>query len=135
MCCPPRVGLPIRAETVTFPIVNISMSLQVYRGQVYMIKDGGIVSCLEAASGRLLYRTRLGPRGAYFASPVAGDGKIYAASCSGVVTVLAAGDTFQVLAGNDLREPIFATPAIAAGKLYIRTQQRLYAFGPINPKP
>ncbi|HPM79729.1 MAG TPA: PQQ-binding-like beta-propeller repeat protein [Candidatus Anammoximicrobium sp.] len=107
----------------------------VYRGQVYMIKDGGIVSCLEAASGRLLYRTRLGPRGAYFASPVAGDGKIYAASCGGVVTVLAAGETFQVLAGNDLREPIFATPAIAAGKLYIRTEQRLYAFGPINPKP
>jgi len=102
----------------------------VYGGQVYMVKDGGIVSCLEAASGRLLYRTRLGPRGAYFASPVAGDGKIYAASYGGVVTVFAAGQTFQPLASNDLQAPILATPAIAAGKLYIRTQQRLYAFGP-----
>jgi hypothetical protein len=101
----------------------------VYRGQVYMVKDGGILSSLDAASGRLLYRTRLGPRGAYFASPVAGDGKIYAASYSGVVTVLAAGETFHCLASNDLHEPILATPAIAAGKLYIRTQQRLCAFG------
>ncbi len=102
----------------------------VYRGQVYMVKDGGIVSCLEAATGRLLYRTRLGPRGAYFASPVAGDGKIYATSYGGVVTVFAAGQTFLPLASNDLQEPILATPAMAAGKLYIRTQQRLYAFGP-----
>lgn len=107
----------------------------VYRGQVYMVKDGGIVSCLQAASGRLLYRTRLGPRGAYFASPVAGDGKIYAASCGGTVTVFAAGETYQPVAANDLREPIFATPAMAAGQLYVRTQQRLYAFGPISPKP
>ncbi|NLF69009.1 MAG: PQQ-binding-like beta-propeller repeat protein [Candidatus Anammoximicrobium sp.] len=101
----------------------------VYRGQVYMVKDGGIVSCLDAASGRLCYRVRLGPRGAYFASPVAGDGKIYTASYGGIVTVFAAGPTFQLLAANDLQEPILATPAITAGKLYVRTQHRLYAFG------
>jgi outer membrane protein assembly factor BamB len=102
----------------------------VYGGRVYMVKDGGILSCLDAQSGRLLYRTRLGPTGAYFSPPVAGDGKIYAASYSGSLVVFAAGDTFQRLAVNDLQESILATPAIADGQLYVRTAQRLYAFRP-----
>ena len=99
-------------------------------GRVYMVKDGGILSCLDAQSGRLLYRTRLGPTGAYFSSPVAGDGKIFAASYSGSLVVFAAGDAFQRLAVNDLQESILATPAIADGQLYVRTAQRLYAFRP-----
>lgn len=101
-----------------------------YGGRVYMVKDGGIVSCLEADSGRLRYRTRLGAPGAYFASPVASDGKIYAASHSGAIVVFAAGETFQRLAVNQLPEPIFATPALADGRLYVRTTRRLYAFAP-----
>jgi outer membrane protein assembly factor BamB len=100
-----------------------------YRGRVYTVKDGGLVSCLDAASGKLLYRERLGPGGAYYSSPVAGDGKLYAASARGTVTVFAAGDGFRVLARNDLREPIVATPALADGKLYVRTASHLYAFG------
>jgi outer membrane protein assembly factor BamB len=100
----------------------------VYGGRVYMVKDGGIVSCLDASSGRLLYRTRLGPTGAYFASPVAGDRKLFAASHNGAIIVWAAGETFQRLAVNELHEPIFATPAIADGHLYVRTAHRLYAF-------
>ena len=51
----------------------------------------------ESPTGRLVYRERLGPGGAYFSSPIAGDGKVYAASGRGVVTVFAAGDTLQVL--------------------------------------
>jgi len=103
-----------------------------YGERVYMVKDGGIVSCLDAASGRLLYRTRLGAAGAYFASPVAGDGKIYAASHHGTIAVFAAGDTFRRLALNELHEPVFATPAIAGGRLYVRTTHRLYAFGTVQ---
>ena len=99
-------------------------------GRVYMVKDGGILSCLDASSGHLLYRTRLGPAGAYLASPVAGDGKIYAASYHGAITVLAAGETFRRLAVNVFPDPILATPAIADGYLYVRTTQRLYALGP-----
>ena len=68
-------------------------------------------------------------RGDYYASPVAGDGKIYVASQRGVVAVLRAGDTLDVLARNDLGEPILATPAIVDGKLYVRTEGHLYAFG------
>jgi len=100
-----------------------------YRGRVYLVKEGGIVSCLDAESGKLLYRERLGSTGAYFASPVAGDGKLYAAAHAGVVSVFAAGDTLKVLARNDLGEHILATPAVADGKLYVRTENHLYAFG------
>lgn len=99
-----------------------------YRGRVYTVRDGGIVSCLDAATGKLLYRERLGPGGAYYSSPIAGDGKIYSASTKGVITVFAAGDKFQVLARNDLAEPVVATPAIADGTLYIRTDKHLYAI-------
>jgi outer membrane protein assembly factor BamB len=101
----------------------------VYQGRAYLVRDGGVVSCLDAATGKLLYRERLGPGGAYFASPMAGDGRLYAASERGVVTVFAAGDAFRVLARNDLGEPIHATPAAADGKLYVRTAGHLYAFG------
>jgi hypothetical protein len=100
-----------------------------YRGRVYMVRDGGMASCLDAATGKVLFRERLGPGGAYFSSPVAGDGKVYAASGKGVMAVLEAGDTFKVLARNDLREPIMATPAIADGTVYVRTEKHLYAFG------
>jgi outer membrane protein assembly factor BamB len=100
-----------------------------YRGRLYMVRDGGIVSCLDAKSGKLKYRERLGPGGAYFSSPVAGDGKIYAASKRGVVVVFAAGDEFKVLARSDFGEEILATPALADGKLYLRTAKNLYALG------
>jgi outer membrane protein assembly factor BamB len=101
----------------------------VYRGRVYLLKEGGIVSCLDATTGKLIYRERLGSTGAYFASPVAGDGKLYAAAHSGVVTVVAAGDTLKVLTRADLGENILATPAIADRRLYVRTENHLFAFG------
>ena len=100
-----------------------------YGERIYLVRDGGIVTCLEAKTGRLLYRERLGPRGPYFASPVAGDGKVYAASRDGVVVVFAAGDELKILARNDLDELIAATPAPMGGKLYVRTEKHLYAFG------
>jgi outer membrane protein assembly factor BamB len=100
-----------------------------YRKRVYIVRDGGLASCLDAETGRLLYRERLGPGGAYFSSPVAGDGKVYVASQRGVVVVFAAGDKLKVLARNDLGETIQATPALVDGKLYIRTEKQLYVFG------
>ncbi|MBM3839914.1 MAG: hypothetical protein FJ398_18480, partial [Verrucomicrobia bacterium] len=101
-----------------------------YEGRVYVIKNGGMASCYEARTGRVLYQEeRLGALGDYYASPVAADGKIYYASQQGVVTVVKAGDTFHVLARNDLEEQIMATPAIVDGNIYLRTANYLSAFG------
>jgi outer membrane protein assembly factor BamB len=100
-----------------------------YRGRLYLVKNQGIVSCLEAKTGKLLYRERLGEGGFYYASPVAGDGKVYFTSESGVVTVVRDGPKFEVLARNDLGEAVRATPALAGGRLYVRTDRHLYAFG------
>lgn len=99
-------------------------------GRVYLIKNGGIASCLDAATGELRYQERLDAGGPYYSSPVVGDGKIYAASARGIVTVYETGDTLQVLARNDLEERIMPTPALLQGCVYVRTEQALYAFGP-----
>ena len=93
------------------------------------MRDGGIATCLEATTGRVLYRERLGASGAYFSSPVTGDGKVFVASKKGVLVVFAAGDELKVLARNDLGEEILATPALGDGKIYVRTEKYLYAFG------
>jgi outer membrane protein assembly factor BamB len=85
-------------------------------------------------SGQELWRTPLGPfvkdaLGEYYASPVAGDGKIYLASLDGKVSVLKAGADWEVLSTFDLGEPVIATPAIADGRVFVRTETALYAFG------
>ena len=100
-----------------------------YDGCVYLVKDGGIASCYDAKTGKLHYFKRLDAGGPYYASPIAGDGKIYVASLRGVVVVYRAGDTLNVLARNDFGEQIFAAPAIVDGKLYLRTERHLYALG------
>lgn len=100
-----------------------------YRDRVYLVKDGGLVSCYDAASGKPVYvQERLGTGGSYYASPVAAAGRIYAASLSGTVTVFEAGNTLKVLGQNDLGERIAATPAIVSDTLYVRTATRLIAF-------
>jgi outer membrane protein assembly factor BamB len=100
-----------------------------YQGRLYLVKHGGIVTCLRAKTGKLVYRKRLGSSGLYYSSPVAGDGKVYLSSVEGKVIVLKAGDEFKVLARSDFGEPITATPALVDGKIYLRTQRHLYAFG------
>jgi outer membrane protein assembly factor BamB len=100
-----------------------------YKGRVYTVTYGGVVSCLDGGSGKVVFRGRLGALGAYFSSPVAAAGRIYFASEAGVVSVIGSGDTLEALARNDLEEPIFATPAIVESVIYIRTPGHMYAFG------
>jgi outer membrane protein assembly factor BamB len=101
-----------------------------YRGRIYVGQDGGRVSCFNAKTGEKLYeQERLGAEGDYYASPVAANGHVYFCSGKGALTVVEAGDTLQVKARNLLGEPIHATPAIAEDKLYVRTAERLWAFG------
>lgn len=102
----------------------------VYRDVVYMLNDKGVLTTLDAASGQMLKQDRVrGRSDNYYASPVAGDGKVFVASHEGVVAVLRAGGQQELLAENALDEEIFATPAIANGHLYVRTVSALYCFG------
>jgi outer membrane protein assembly factor BamB len=100
-----------------------------YNDRVYTIRDGGLLSCFNAESGKVFYRERLSAAGSYFSSPVTAGGRIYIASRNGVVTVIEAGDNLKILAKNDLGELITATPAAVDNKLYLRTDKALYAFG------
>ena len=101
-----------------------------YDGRVYTIKNGGLASCYDAKTGAQHYQAeRMDASGDYYSSAVAADGRIYVASQRGTVVVIAAGDALKVLARNDLREPIFATPAIIDGRLYLRTEKHLFVFG------
>jgi outer membrane protein assembly factor BamB len=100
-----------------------------YKDCVYMIKNGGIISCVDAESGKVLYRERLGASGPYLASPIVANGNIYIPSCNGVITIIKAGNQLDILAQNDLNEKIFATPAVVDNTIYVRTTKHLYAFG------
>ena len=101
-----------------------------YQGQIVMIRNGGLVTSLDAKTGKELHPPgRLGPGGMYYASPVAGDGKIYIAADAGYVIVLKAGPRFDVLAENEIGEAIGATPALVDGAVYVRTARHLFAFG------
>ena len=99
-----------------------------YRGVLYLVRNA-VVSTFDPETGLLLRQERLAQAlGDYYASPVAGDGKIYLASLEGKVTVLKAGRDWEVLATADLGETIVATPAIADGRIFLRTEKTLYAF-------
>ena len=101
----------------------------VYRDVMYLMKEGGIVTSVNPATGEVLKMGRT-PEALedYSASPVAGDGKIFMVSGSCKVTVLKAGAQWEVLATNDLDEECWATPAIAGNNLFIRTRNTLYSF-------
>ena len=98
------------------------------RGTIWMVKDGGIVTKIEAATGRRLVEERLVGPGSYYASPVSGDGKVYFCSEPGVVTIVANQSDWQVLSSRNFREKIHATPAISGGRIFLRTAKALYCF-------
>jgi outer membrane protein assembly factor BamB len=99
-----------------------------WKDRVYMIRSGGLLVCRDLESGKQVYEERVDAPGAYFASPIAADGRIYVASDQGEVTVIKAGDSMQVLAHNKLGESILASPAVAANTLFIRTVKGIWAF-------
>lgn len=100
----------------------------VYGGRVYMIKNGGLATCVDAAGGKLIWQGRTGARGPHYASPILVDGRIYCCSARGEVAVLRAGDELEVLAVNELDERIMASPAVVGTRLFVRTAKSLWCF-------
>jgi outer membrane protein assembly factor BamB len=101
----------------------------VYQSYLYTCSNAGIVTCLEARTGKQVYKERLGSSGGFTASPVAADGKLYFAGEDGDVRVIRAGAKFEMLAINPLGEPCVTTPAISDRMIFIRTQNHLFGIG------
>ncbi len=98
-----------------------------YRGRVYSVGTVN-VDCLDAKTGNSLWKERL--KGKHFwASPVVADGKLYVTSEDGITNVIKLGDKPEVLATNNLGETLLATPAVAGGCLYLRSEQHLFCVG------
>lgn len=96
-------------------------------GRLYMLSDGGVLTCLNAKSGEEVWHERVG--GNYSASPIAADGKIYLLSEDGVGTVVKAGDKYEQVAKNALKEKTLASYGVLDGSLLIRTETSLYRIG------
>jgi outer membrane protein assembly factor BamB len=110
--------------------VAVVPSPLVLDGLVYTIKNGGILTVLAADTGEVVKTGRVGSAPAsYSASPVATGGRIYFANEDGILAVVRAGKDWEVTASNDLGEPLFATPALADGRIYVRGQKSLFSFG------
>ncbi|MBI2685447.1 MAG: PQQ-binding-like beta-propeller repeat protein [Acidobacteria bacterium] len=100
-----------------------------YKGVLYLVRNGGIVQTLDPSTGEMKKTARLpNALDEYYASPVAGDGKVYMISRNGNVSVLNAGTEWSVKASGAFEEEVFATPAIADGHIWVRTATALYDF-------
>jgi outer membrane protein assembly factor BamB len=102
----------------------------VYGDRVILVKDGGVVTVLNAQTGKLIKQARSRGSGNFYASPVVGGGKLLVASVGGVLTVFDAREPFAIEASFEFGDRLAATPVITDGKVYVRTERSLYCFGP-----
>ena len=110
--------------------VAVVPSPLVLDGLVYTIKNGGILTTLSAETGAVVKMARVGSvPSSYSASPVSTGGRIYLANEDGAIVVLSAGNDWQVTATNEIGEPLYATPALSQGRIYVRGAKSLFAFG------
>ena len=102
--------------------------------QFYTLANQGVLTCYDARTGDKQYQERVGGTGgAFTASIVAGDGRLYLASEDGDVWVVKAGPKYELIGKNPMGEVMMATPAIAGGRLLIRTRGNLVATAPPPP--
>jgi outer membrane protein assembly factor BamB len=101
-----------------------------FDNKLYFVSDNGLLSCLNFLTGEPYYRQQRLPQPYNFkASPVGANGKLYLSTETGDVVVVKMGETYEVLATNTLKDQSFiATPAIAGGSLYLRSQEALYCI-------
>jgi len=99
-----------------------------YKDRLYMIRNGGTLTAVDATNGKIVYSERLGSNGQYSASPVLAHDHLYLISNQGEVSVVKTGDAFQMVHQHDLGERAFVTPAMDANTIYVRTEKHLCAF-------
>ena len=124
----PADGKPEKLWNYRKNLSSIASPL-VHDNVFYMIEKG-IVTSLDATTGELIKRDRIGESSPkVYASPIVADGKIYIGTLDGTMVVLSAKGDWETLASVDLGDEIWATPAIVDDRLYVRTRGKLYAFG------
>lgn len=95
---------------------------------LFTVHDRGQISCLRTATGEPLWREK--PAGRFYGSPVYAGGNLYCITTAGDVVVIKAAPSYELLAVNPLGEKSHATPAIADGRIYLRTYSHLISVGP-----
>ena len=100
-----------------------------YEGILYTCDNSGVVTAYDAKTGERFYRARVGGGGAFAASPIAADGKLYFANEDGDVTVVRAGRKYEEIAKNQMKEVIMSTPAISDGLIVVRTLGHVHGIG------
>ena len=114
-------------HTKGLPYVTAAL---LYHNVLYVIRDGGILTTLDPATGKVAREERVKEAiGQFYASPVAADGKVFLVNKDGKSAVLQAGADWKVLSTSDFAEQVIATPAIANSRLFVRTENSMYAFG------
>jgi outer membrane protein assembly factor BamB len=108
--------------------VSYTPSPLLHDGRLYVVSDSGLVSCLDAATGRPFYEQRRLPQPYNFkASPVGAGDKYYLATEEGDVVVVRLGNAFEILATNTLRDQSFiASPVVVDGELYLRSRTHMF---------
>ena len=95
---------------------------------MYLVKNGGLLTCLDLASGKTVYKARTKGSGTHYASPLIAGDRLYTFAGNGRVTVMALGEEPGVVAVNEMQVGVYATPAIVDGVIYLRTHSALHAF-------
>lgn len=96
---------------------------------LFVMKDGGILTAIDARTGKLGKQGRVGEPDDYYASPVAADGRILATSLSGQLSLLSGVDEWEVLSAAAVEGKVWSTPALAHGRVYVRAEKELFCFG------
>lgn len=124
---PSGTAKPAEAYKITGPAASYVPTPLAAEGLLFTCHDRGQISCLRADTGELLWQEK--PAGRYYGSPVWVSGKVYVITVDGEVVVVKAAPKYELLGVNALGEKSQATPAVADGRMYLRTDSHLVSIG------
>jgi outer membrane protein assembly factor BamB len=93
-------------------------------GRVYIVNDSGILTCLDVATGAVVFKERIGAD--FAASPIFVNGRIYFFDCRGKATIIEPGPALKIIGTNQLDDGFMASPAVVGKSLIVRSKKNLY---------
>lgn len=131
----PKEGTAPTAGTVAYKIDKTApyVPTPLAKGDwLFMMADNGVAICVKEKTGEVVWQKRVG--GTYYGSMVCIDDKLYCPTADGEIVVLSATDKYDLIARNPLGETMHSSPAVAGGRLYLRTLNHLISIGGERPK-